>query len=113
MSYHLLAEKYQIMLFKNIESRPVREIHIMIATRSSNGVPAVHLSEAPRQSPRGFKRRPPSRQFKFKPKDQKSRYVPPKHKASKQNSSSCHKCGYPGQYARDCQASAYIIEMYK
>lgn len=76
---------------------------------SSSGPPVVHLSEAPR----GFKRQPPSMQFKFKPKDQKPRYVPKNYKPSKQSSSSCHKCGRMGHYTRDCQASAYIVEMNK
>ena len=80
MSHLLLAEKHQAILFKNTESRPAREIHAMIVVGPSKGVSAVHLSEAPRRSPRGFQRRPPPQNFKFRSKDQKPMYVPPKYK---------------------------------
>ena len=88
MSYLILAEKHNQILLKNAESRPAREIHAMISERptykptagSSTGSPAVHLSEAPKRSPRGFKRQPPPKRFKFRPKGQKPRYAPKHHK---------------------------------
>ena len=63
MSHLLLAKKHQHILLKNVEARPPRKIHTMISTAppgklqagSSTGSPAIHLSEAPRRSPRGFK----------------------------------------------------------
>ena len=121
MSYLILAEKHHHILLKNAEARPAREIHTIISVGpstkplagSSFRPSAVHLSEAPRRLPRRFKRRPPPRQFKFKSKNQKSRYVPRNHKPSKQSSCSCHKYGRMGHYARDCWASTYIVEMYK
>jgi hypothetical protein len=121
MSHLLLAEKHQHILLKNAEARPPREIHTMISAGPhgkpqagfSTGSPAIHLSNAPRQSPRRFKQRPLPKHFKFRPKDQKPRYVPKNHKHHKQSSSTCHKCGRQGHYARDCRASPYIVEMYK
>ena len=78
MSHLLLAEKHQHILFKNAEVRLAREIHTMLFARPSpkptTGSLAVHLSEAPRRSPRGFKCRPLPKQFKFRPKGQKPRY---------------------------------------
>jgi hypothetical protein len=121
ISHLLLAKKHQHILLKNAEARPPREIHTMISTapsekpqaRSSTRSPAIHLSEAPRRSLRGFKRRPPPKHFKFRPKAQKLRYVPKNHKPHKQSSSTCHKCGRQGHYARGCWASPYIVEIYK
>jgi hypothetical protein len=118
----LLAEKHQHILLKNAEARPPREIHTMISAAplgkpqagSSTGSHTIHLFEAPRRSPRGFKRRPPPKHFKFQPKDQKPMYVPKNHKPHKQSSTSiCHKCGRQGHYARESRASQYIMEMYK
>lgn len=109
MSHLLLAEKHQQILLKNAEARPAREIHATIST----GAPAVHLSEAPKRSPRGFQRRSNTRQFKPKHRDKKLRYDKSKHKNSKHSTSTCHKCGRQGHFAQDCRASAYIVEMYR
>ena len=113
MSHLLLAETHGNILLKHNESKPAREIHASI----SSGPHEVNLSEAPRRSPRGFQRRFPPKNSKFKPKDHKPRYVNPKHKTHKQSSSSssssCHKCGRKGHYARECRASTYTIELYR
>ena len=112
MAHLLLAEKHQQLLLKNAESRPAREVHVTIPVTRELPVtaPEAHATEAPRRPPKGFTKR-----FASKPK----RYVPrstsqqPKHLSSKPSKGNCHKCGRKGHYAKECRASAYVIELYK
>lgn len=112
MSHMFLVEKHQQILLKNVESRPAQEIYATI----SSILTTVHFSEAPRRSSRGFKRWPPFKQFRSKHQNQNTMYVPRKHHPQKETSSSsstCHKCGRQGPFARDYRASTYIlVEMY-
>ena len=111
MLHLLLAEKHQQILLKNAESRPARKIYVIISSLSHT----AHLFEAVRHSPQGFKRRPPFKQSKFMPRDQKPRYVPWKHLSQRQSSSSsstCHKSGRQGHFAWDFRASIYMIKIY-
>ena len=108
MSHLLLAKKHQQILFKNAESRPIREVHATTATPK----PEVYATEALRRPPRGYTKRP---------HDKPKRYVPqgmphkpkPHHSSSKTEKGNCHKCGRKDHYAKECRASAYVIELYK
>lgn len=72
MLHLLLAEKHQQILLKNAESRAARKIYVIISSLSHT----AHLFEAVRHSPQGFKRRPPFKQSKFMPRDQKPQVCP-------------------------------------
>lgn len=101
MSHLLLVEKHQQLLIRNVEARPIREIH--------TAAPGIHVSEMPKRPSHNFKCKQP-----FKPK-----YTPrktprkPHHSHSQSQKEVCHKCSRKGHFARACKAPPYLIKMYK
>jgi hypothetical protein len=115
MSHHLLAEKHQQLLLKNAESRPAREAHatepIMREVHAtSTSQTEAHATQAPKRPPKGFTKR-----FTPKPPRYVARGTPqkPKPSHSKPVKGNCHKCGRKGHYAKECRASAYVVELYR
>ena len=115
MSHLLLAEKHQQLFQKNAESRPAREVHatepIMREAQATSATQTeAHATQAPKRPPKGFTK-------KFTPKHTRymARGTPQKPKPfnSKHIKGNGHKCGRKGHYAKECRASAYVVELYK
>ena len=111
MSHLLLAEKHQQLLLRNAESRPVREVHATAAALATPK-PEVFAAEASRRPPRGHTRRPHGKPKRYVPRGTPNKSKP-HHSSSKPEKGNCHKCGRKGHYAKECRASAYVIELYK
>lgn len=115
MSHLLLVEKHQQLLLKNVESRPAREVHATIPdTRefhaTSSTLSEAHEAKALRRPPKGFTKRSTLRSARYV-----AQGTPQKPKSSVQRlvKGNCHKCGRKGHYAKECRASAYVVELYK
>ena len=115
MSHLLLVEKHQQLLLRNAESRPAREVHatepIMREVHATSATQTeAHATQAPKRPPKGF-----TKKFTSKPTRYVARGTPQKPKPfnSKPVKGNCHKCGCKGHYAKECRASAYVVELYK
>ena len=89
----------------HVTESSMREVHASSSTQTK-----AHATQAPKRPPKGFTK-------KFTPKP--LRYVArgtthkPKPLHSKPVKGNCHKCGRKGHYAKECRASAYVIELYR
>jgi hypothetical protein len=118
MSHLLLAEKHQQLLLKNAEIRPIKEVHSTVHVprefHATTATPTseVYAAEASRRPPRGYTKHPHGKPQRYVPRGTPHKPKPP-HSSSKPAKGNCHKCGRKGHYAKECRASAYVIELYK
>jgi hypothetical protein len=122
MSYLLLAEKQQQLLFKNAESRPTKEIHnseVKNLLMPNNSVPTPHpkpgnpireshISDASRRKLKGHWK--PKHMWHRSSKSQRYADQSQTNRSSQLSSitekGTCHKCGRKGYYAKACHASS-------
>jgi hypothetical protein len=81
-------------------------------------VPKIHAAEASRRPPRGYFRKPPPklpRYIRNQPigNQQKPQTFHPRPFQPQQNRGTCHKCGRPCHFARECRTPPYIVNMYR
>ena len=107
MSYLLLAEKQQLLLLKNVESKPVETHTVDVATRKPKGARKQSSKAAQSGTSHSSKdklEKPYSKSDKSD-KDDKSK--------ESRETRTCFKCSKSRHIAKDCKTSQYFVNIYQ